>query len=425
MPAPSQSSFGGGGSTTPWPELDPDALHGPVGAFVRAAAPHTEADPAGLLVSTLVLLGGAIGRAPHVLAGNERHGAALFAVLVGATSKGRKGTAMAAARALVVEIDRDYVTGRLLGGFGSGEAMVAELRDRTDDDAGAADHRLCVDEPEFARLLKVAGRDHSILGQMIRHAWDGRRLEARSRAHTVVATNFHVAAVCQVSAEELRARLTDTETYGGTANRFLYVAVRRGELQPGGGNIPDQVLTEYGAILQTHVAAARRVGLITRTDAAEIAWTRLYHRLAADEPVGLLDAVIGRDSAQCLRLSLLYALLDGAAQIDAKHIQAAAALWKYSRATAAHVFGDRLGDQVADRLLVALRQAGPSGLDRAAQAAALGKHVTAGQLDVAAERLTSLSLAAEPRTESTGGRPRQVLCATDTARPQTSPELTA
>jgi hypothetical protein len=114
MPAPSQSSFGGGGSTTPWPKLDPDALHGPVGAFVRAAAPHTEADPAGLLVSTLVLLGGAIGGAPYVLAGNERHGAALFAVLVGATSKGRKGTAMAAAAA----VDRDHIVQALIAEVG-------------------------------------------------------------------------------------------------------------------------------------------------------------------------------------------------------------------------------------------------------------------------------------------------------------------
>ena len=409
-------------SAAPWPQLDPAAMHGPLGAFVRAAAPHTEADPVGILLCALVLLGGAIGGSPYTVAGNERHTAALFAVLVGATSKGRKGTAMAAARALGARVDVDYVTGRLLGGFGSGEAMVDEVRDPAEQDEGAKDGRLCVDEPEYARVLKVAGRDGSILGVVIRHAWDGRRLEARSRAKTVVATRFHISAVCQVTSEELRARLTDTETYGGTANRFLFAAVRRGDLHPNGGNIPDPVLTEYGDLLATNVAAARRVGLFTRTAAAEAAWDRLYRRLADDDPGGLLGAVIGRDSAQCLRLTLLYALLDGARQIDTEHVEAAAAVWDYSRASAAWVFGDRLGDQVADRLLAALRQAGAAGLDRAAQHAALGSHTPATRLDVAAARLISLGLAAV-RTEQTGGRPRHVLYACE--RRETSEERSA
>ena len=33
------------------------------------------------------------------------------------------------------------------------------------------------------------------------------------------------------------------------------------------------------------------------------------------------------------------------------HVEAAGALWSYARASAEYVFGDRLGDQVADRLL--------------------------------------------------------------------------
>lgn len=392
----------------PWPALPAEALHGTLGEFVRLAAPHTEADPAGILVSSLAQLGGSIGGSPYVTAGNERHGTALFVTLVGATSKGRKGTAMAAGRALVHRIDPEFIEGRLLGGFGSGEAMVDALRDRTDDDPGAGDKRLCIDEPEFARLLKVAGRDGSTLGQIVRHAWDGRRLEARSRARTVVASNVHVSAVCQVTAEELRARLTDTETYGGTANRFLFAAVKRGPLLPCGGNVPAVLLDEYGDKLHLHVGAARQLGPVARTSAAEKGWASLYGRLADDEPAGLLGAVIGRDSAQCLRLSLLYALLDGATEIDVEHVRAAGALWSYCRASAAHVFGDRLGDAIADRLLAALRRAGPAGLDRTAQAAALGKHVPASRLDIAADRLVSRGLA-KVDTEQTGGRPRHVL----------------
>ncbi len=407
------------GTAPAWPQLDPAALHGTLGRFVRAAAPHTEADQAGILVGSLVVLGGLIGNRPHVVAGNERHGTALFAVLVGGTSKGRKGSAMAVARALADTIDPAFIRTRLLGGFGSGEALVDEVRDPAGegDDTGATDPRLCVDEPEFARLLKVVGRDGSILGQIVRHAWDGRRLEARSRARTVVASDFHVSALCQVTAEELRARLTDTETYGGTANRFLFAAVRRGELHPTGGNVPQDVLDDYGYLLREHIDTSTSLREsrgdahrpFTRTAAAETAWAQLYGQLADDEPDGLLGSIIARDAAQCLRLSLLYAVLDGAADIDVEHVRAAEALWDYSRASAAYVFGDTLGDQVADRLLAGVRAAGPAGLARDEQFTVLGRHVPAARIEVAAGRLVSHGLAVQ-RTEQTGGRPRQVLC---------------
>lgn len=62
-------------------------------------------------------------------------------------------------------------------------------------------------------MLKVAARDGSTLTQMIRAAWDGIPIETRSRSRTVVASDYLVGAVCQVTSEELRARLTDTETW--------------------------------------------------------------------------------------------------------------------------------------------------------------------------------------------------------------------
>ena len=51
-----------------WPALNPAALHGEAGRFVQAAAPFSEGDPVGILISTMVLLGCAINRGPHILA---------------------------------------------------------------------------------------------------------------------------------------------------------------------------------------------------------------------------------------------------------------------------------------------------------------------------------------------------------------------
>ena len=51
----------------PWPTLDPAALHGVAGEWVRLIEPHTEADPVGLVVSFLSEVGTLLGRGPHLI----------------------------------------------------------------------------------------------------------------------------------------------------------------------------------------------------------------------------------------------------------------------------------------------------------------------------------------------------------------------
>lgn len=399
-----------GGSVRPI--LDSAALHGPAGDFVAEAAPYTEADRAGVLVATLTLLGGAIGPTPHLYAGNRRHSVNLFCVLVGESAKGRKGTAAAIPEELVARIDSHFATERMLGGFGSGEALIDAVRDGEEN--APTDKRLAVVEAEFGRMLKVAGRDGSTLSQNIRQAWDSVRMETRSRARTVVANKHHISAVCQITADELRARLTDTETYGGTANRFLFALTRQSRLLPEGGNVPEDVMDHHAGILAKLVHEARQhTAPMSRSESGREAWADLYERLAADEPSGLLAAVIGRDSAQCLRLSMLYALLDGSREIDAVHVAAAEALWMYARQTADYIFGDKSGDPLADRLYDAVREAGPDGLDRTGQDAALGKNFPAARIDSAADRLVERGLVERVEDRSGPGRPRKLLVTTE------------
>ena len=48
---------------------------------------------------------------------------------------------------------------------------------------------------------------------------------------------------------------------------------------------------------------------------------------------------------------MLYALLDGADQIDMPHLEAGISLWDYCEASAGYVFGDIVGDPIADDIL--------------------------------------------------------------------------
>ena len=73
---------------------------------------------------------------------------------------------------------------------------------------------------------------------------------------------------------------------------------------------------------------------------------------------------MARAEAHVVRLALIYALLDRAEAIDRAHIDAALALWAYAARSARWIFGDTLGDPVADDIWSAIKGV-TDGLSRA------------------------------------------------------------
>ncbi len=397
----------------PWPTLDPAALYGLAGEVVAAIGPHTEADPAGLLLDLLVSFGNAVGSGPHATADGSLHPGRLFAVLVGETSRARKGTTRANGRRVFEHADPGWSDTRVMGGLASGEGLIAALADPDEKgEGGTTDKRLLVVEPEFARTLGVAARESSTLSAVIRDAWDSGRLRVMTRKDPLVATGAHVSLLGHVTLDELRRRLSDSEAANGFMNRFLIACVRRSKLLPEGGNLGVDTYRSLGRQVGTALERARRVGLVARTPDAAERWARIYAELAENDPGGLVGAVTARAEAQCLRLSVVFALLDGSALITVEHLDAAYAVWQFCADSAGYIFGDALGDEIADRLLAALRSAGPEGLDGTAQRDLFARHVSGARLDAARALLVSLGLA-EMSQVDTGGRPRSITVATE------------
>nr|MDQ3369371.1 hypothetical protein [Myxococcota bacterium] len=137
----------------------------------------------------------------------------------------------------------------------------------------------------------------------------------------------------------------------------------------------------------------------------------LYADLARDEPGGMLAAATARAEAQCLRLAVTYALLDGERAIAPAHLDAAHAVWHYARASSSRLFSGKVGDPTADRILTALRDAAPEGLDRSALHRLFGRHAKGDVLDRVLGDLASRELV-ETVDEPTDGRPRTVTYAT-------------
>ena len=225
-----------------WPApLDEPAFAGVIGDLVTKIAPHTEADPAALLVQGLVIFGNVLGHRPHCRADGAAHHTNENAVLVGDTAKGRKGTSLAQIRNPFQAVDETF-RDRIESGLSSGEGLIFAVRDAVVEgpitkDEGIADKRLLVAESEFAHVVRNLGREGNILSAVIREAWDSGNLGTLTKHNRTKATGAHISIVGHITTDELRRCLSATEAGNGFGNRFLWVCVQRSKVLPYGGEL--------------------------------------------------------------------------------------------------------------------------------------------------------------------------------------------
>jgi hypothetical protein len=90
--------------------------------------------------------------------------------------------------------------------------------------------------------------------------------------------------------------------------------------------------------------------------------------------------------------------------IRREHLQAALALWRYCERSALLVFGDRLGDPVADAIMAALRGSSEGTLTRSEINRLLSGHRRQGEIETALAILLEAGLVVI-ETRMTSGRP--------------------
>jgi hypothetical protein len=412
----------------PWPILDPAAFHGLAGDIVRAIEPISEADPAAVLVQFLATTGCVIGRRPYYRVGETRHHPNLFAVICGVTSKGRKGTSYDPIEALLHGTAPDWAEDKIVSGLASGEGIIHCVHDdiwvrekvpqggkgkppiyeRVLKEESVADKRLFVIEAEFASLLAAMLRQGNSLSPVIRLAWDGKKLQTVSKHFGETATDAHIAIVGHITIEEVRRNLTSLAMASGFANRFLFVLAKRSKELPFAGRL-DPAVTEkltkaLGSILSNTVIQ-REITFHAKT--REL-WAAEYHDLSA-EKIGLFGYIVGRAEAQVARLAMLYALLHQTHYIEPAHLRAALALWRYCEASARYIFGEALGDPIADEIHQALRRAGPDGMTRTEIYNLFGGNRTSDSIGAALRLLMRHAKArSKQRTSGGAGRPTEI-----------------
>jgi hypothetical protein len=419
--------------TDPWPDaLDEASFHGLAGELVRLIEPHSEADPAALLIQALVAFGNVIGRSAFFRAEADMHYGNLFTCLVGLTSKGRKGSSWGQTSRLLAAVDAGWANNRVLGGLSSGEGLIWAVRDPIykkepvregggkgrgkgrivgyEDvlvDPGVADKRLLVLEAEFGSVLKVIARERNTLSAIIRQAWDIGALRTLTKNAPAQATGAHISIVGHITRNELRRQICETDMANGLANRFLWLCVKRSKCLPEGGQLHNvDFEPEINSLLDA-VLFARDVHEVRRNDEARLIWREVYRELSEGK-AGLLGAATSRAESQVMRLAMLYALLDRTDEISGKHLLAALALWQYAEQSARYIFGSSLGDPTADELLRALKAKLPGGMTRTEMRDHFGKHKSSEEIGRALGVLLDDGRVYKGKSEATGGRRAEV-----------------
>ena len=353
----------------PWPVLKKGALYGIAGDIVSILSAKSEVDQVAILVTFLIEFGVQCGTNVNFTIGNDRHYPRTYAVIVGVSSKSRKGTS---GRAVEKIFSFEDGARRSSGPLSSGEGLIYTVRDEIKEyrvdkitgvgewivtDPGVEDKRLFIIEEEFSNTLRVIRRSGNTLSTVLRCAWDGGKLEPLTKNSRISATNPHIGIVGHITIFELQQLIKTNEIFSGFANRFLWICSRRQGFVPNPRQIVDWEIQSIQRELKKLLKHAQKSSLVKLSKQAKTFWRDKYPNISKDRH-GIVGNILNRAEVQVLRLSLIYALLDGCKIIDEAHLAAALTLWDYAEGSTNFIFVNHKMNPVAFKILDSIKDRG-------------------------------------------------------------------
>lgn len=378
--------------------IDDQAYYGVIGQFVRMLDKHSEADPVGMLVQFLNLVGNVVGRNKFYRVESTKHFTNIFSIMVGKTAGGRKGTGFDNALEVIKIVAPGwYKSSYVSGGLASGEGLIHRVRDEegaettSKVDSAKRKKKLFVHESEFASILKVVPREGNTLSVIVRNAWDKGNLQNLSKNSKEKATDAHISINGHITKDELLRYLSVTETCNGFANRFLWINVNRSKILPRGGNFHKEDIQPYVQSFKKIIEFGSIPGEMKMTDEAGRAWDEIYHAIAEEDKEGVYAAITGRAEPYILRLSMIYAIADLSVEIKIEHLKAAKAVWDYCDKTCLSLFGKTIGDEPVDKILSFISNF-PEGATRTQIRDLFNRNLLKSEIDRAIEKIEARGL---------------------------------
>ncbi len=355
-----------------WPILNSKALFGLAGQVVDAATRYSEADPAAVLVTFLTRFATEVGSTPVIMVGDSMQYVRINTVIVGNSSKSRKGTSAKPIDRVFAHQGYGYRPARTSPGpLSSGEGLIYAVRDNlmewgiidkktsergwVEVDPGVADKRLCVIDEEFGSALSCTKRDGNTLSTIIRQAWDHGTIEPLTKTNRIKSTGAHICIISHITIFELQHKMHENEALNGFANRFLWVCARRHGVISRPKPMPRPEVDHLHEMIIHAVDKANTFQFMEFSDDTWAIWDKVYPELSKDHS-GLAGVVINRAEVQVIRLAMIYALLDEQNIIMPHHLEAALALWDYCKESTLFIFGSTEGDVIADKIIEALHE---------------------------------------------------------------------
>lgn len=341
-----------------WPEPIDFSQMGNAGRIALLTTNGTEIDPHATLFSLLTTFGGIVGPGTYLYVGEGRHFTRLFAVIVGASSRGRKGSSSEPILAMFNEIVQEFREIKTSGPLSSGEGLLWRIRDASPDvnskgepsDSGVTDKRLLIMDGEFAACLKAMKRETNTLSAILRTAWDTGDIAPLTKIRPVRVTGGHVCFVSHITNSELFSCLNESESLNGFANRILWICTRRQGSVPFPPRLSHEAKSEMRSILSDAIRLASKTGEISMDPPARTIFSKAYPILTQERP-GLYGASTSRAEAQVIRLAMIISLLDGSSVIRGEDMLRSLDCWRYCDESARFIFGDREPDQKANKIL--------------------------------------------------------------------------
>lgn len=347
------------------PNLPDACLVGLAGDIVTLITSNSEADRSAVLITLLILFGACCGSGVHVNVGETKHPPRLFAAIVGASSRARKGTSFDPINRIIQrvgELNSARVCQISYGPSSSGEGLTFAVRDASEEkkkdsddpvDPGATDKRLFVLEGELGAPLKAIQREGNTLSAVLRTAWDHGNINPLTKNNRTKVTAGHICMVGHITGLELRGLLSTSDIFNGLANRFLWICSRRQKLIAFPRPLEPHLVDDLAKRLLSAIDFAADSTNIELDRDAQQMWAGIYPLLTQDQP-GITGVITARAEAQVIRLALIYALLDLSPSIRSVHLEAAMSLWQYAAESASYIFGDSEPEPHINKILAAL-----------------------------------------------------------------------
>jgi len=341
------------------PTMAPEGFPGLVREIADAACHSSEAHQVAVAANVVAWFACAIGRGPFQRIGDIKIHCRPNMLIVGKSSKARKGTAEITAREVFKRADallRDRLKTRDVlrfhgGGLSTGEGLAFAIRDAQDadekgkgGDLGVKDKRLVVGEPEFANVLTQVKRDGNTLSPVVRTIFDGHTIDPLTKTSQTRASRPHVVIVGHVTGFELRLKSTENDAANGLLNRFCIVHVHRPKLVPLPKPTPEAVLDELAEKLADAIefassgdVHANNMHEITMTPAAEEFWCERYAQITRDRD-GKGGNLLARSEMYARMLAMIFALIDKRSEIELCDLRAALAWVDYWHHSVTYIF---------------------------------------------------------------------------------------